>query len=67
MRRTPLPTTDRLSRVTIQKLMTIGEGVDSPASTLANAFLELDDSFALLLKRLAAVEARDAEAVREKT
>jgi hypothetical protein len=54
-----------LSSATIQKLMTIGEGGESPAATLPNAFLELDDSFALLLKRLAAVEARDAEEVRK--
>jgi hypothetical protein len=65
MRRTPLPTADRLSRATIQNLMTIGEGGSSPASPPANAFLELDDSFALLLKRLAAVEARDAEELRK--
>jgi len=45
--------------------MTSGEGGDSPATNLANAFLELDDSFALLLMRLAAVEARDAEELRK--
>jgi hypothetical protein len=45
--------------------MTIGEDGNFSASIRTNAFLELDDSFALLLKRLAAVEARDAEAVRE--
>ena len=59
-----MPTADGMSRASIQKLMTIGEGGDSPATPLLNASPELDDSFALLLRRLAAVEARDADELR---
>jgi hypothetical protein len=65
MRRTSLSAADGLSKASIQKRMTIGEGGDSSATTLPSASLELDDSFALLLKRLAAAEARDAEELRK--
>ena len=56
--RIPLATGDRLTRATVDKLMEIAKSEGTVPATLANAFLELDDCLAKILRRLEGVETR---------
>ena len=56
-----MATGDRLSRATVDNLMEIAKSGGAVPAALANAFLELDDCLAQILKRLEAFERRIEE------